>query len=129
MSRELKKVLYLEDDPHISEIAMMSLQDIAGLDVLHCSAGKEAIAAFEDFGPDILLFDVMLPDMDGVETLAGVRALENGTKTPVVFMTAKAQTHEQQQYLDLGALSVIVKPFDAFTLGDQLRSLWQSKRA
>ena len=45
----------------------------------------------------------------------------------MIFMTAKAQTHEQQQYLDLGAASVIVKPFDAFTLGDQLKSIWKSR--
>lgn len=127
MSKELRKLLYLEDDPFISEVATMALEEFSDLEVLHCDRGIKAIEAFEVFQPDMLLFDVMLPDMDGVETLAEIRKLTNGEGVPVIFMTAKAQTHEQQQYIDMGAVSVIVKPFDAFTLGDQLKSIWSSR--
>lgn len=127
MSKPLSRILYLEDDPHISEIALISLRDISGFDVLHCASGQEAIDQYDAFAPDLLLFDVMLPDMDGPQTLEAIRTRNGGESAPVVFMTAKAQTHEQQQYMDLGALSVIVKPFDAMMLGDQLNSLWSAR--
>ena len=127
MTKPLSRILYLEDDPHISEIALISLSDISGFDVLHCASGQEAIDQYDAFAPDLLLFDVMLPDMDGPQTLEAIRTRNGGVSAPVVFMTAKAQTHEQQQYMDLGALSVIVKPFDAMMLGDQLNSLWSAR--
>lgn len=128
MSRDLKRVMYLEDDEHIAEIAQLSLVDFSDLEVQHFARGAAAIEAFETYKPDLLLFDVMLPDMDGVETLAEIRKLESGADVPVIFMTAKAQTHEQQHYLDMGALAVIVKPFDAFELGDQVKRIWAESR-
>ncbi len=127
MTKPLKKVLYLEDDPHIAEIAMIALQDIGGFTVLHCATGADAVAKVSEFSPDLLLFDVMLPDMDGPQTLQAIRQIEHCDQLPVIFMTAKAQTHEQQQYIDLGALTVILKPFDAMMLGEQLTSIWNSR--
>ena len=127
MSQELRRVLYLEDDPSIAEIAVMAMQGFSNLEVLHCDRGQLAVEAFSEFDPEILLFDVMLPGMDGVQTLDAVRNCLV-VRMSVIFMTAKAQTHEQQQYMDLGALSVIVKPFDAFMLGDQLKTLWQTRQ-
>lgn len=124
MYSELRRILYLEDDPNIAEIAQVSLIDISGFEVAHCASGREAINLFSTFNPDLLLFDVMVPDMDGLQTLQHIRAEHPSSRTPVIFMTAKAQTHEQQRYMDEGALSVIVKPFDAFALGQQLKSLW-----
>lgn len=129
MAKQLKRILYLEDDEHISEIAQLSLGLNPELEVRHCERGADAIAKFSDFRPDLLLFDVMLPDMDGVETLAEIRKLPGGENTPVIFMTAKAQTHEQSQYLGNGALSVIVKPFDAFNLPNQLNDIWEKNDA
>ncbi len=127
MPGELKRVLYLEDDPSIALITRIAIQDHSDLILQHCASGREAINAFSDFKPDLLLFDVMLPDMDGLQTLAEIRALEGDTPTPVIFMTAKAQVHEQKKYLDLGALTVIVKPFDSFTLGKRLKNIWDAK--
>ena len=127
MNRPLNKVLYLEDDPHISEVAMIAMRDIGGLNVIHCETGADAISQIESFQPDLLLFDVMLPDMDGPQTLDKIRNLSGFEKTPVVFMTAKAQVQEQKRYMELGALTVIVKPFDALMLADQLRSVWSAR--
>ncbi len=125
--KPLSKILYLEDDPHISEIALIALRDIAGLHVHHCGLGQDAIESFTEFQPDMLLLDVMLPDLDGPQVLEAIRKLDGGESTPAVFMTAKAQKHEQDAYMQQGAISVIVKPFDALTLGETLQSLWSSR--
>jgi len=121
---QLKKILYVEDDESIAEVVMMTLEDFGDFQVQHCPSGQEAVDAFSVFKPDLVLLDVMMPGMDGPTALQHIRKLPGGSSIPVIFMTAKAQVHQQQEYLDLGALGVIVKPFDPTTLCDQLRQLY-----
>jgi CheY-like chemotaxis protein len=79
-----------------------------------------------DFAPDLVLLDVMMPEMDGPSTLAALRELPGMARIPVVFMTAKVQFAEITYYKSLGAREVISKPFDPMLLSDQLRRIWQS---
>ena len=122
----LTRVLYVEDDADIRTIATMALEMVGGLTINACSSGVEALAVAGNFKPDLLLLDVMMPEMDGPSTLSGLRNLEQTAVTPVIFMTAKVQTTEMAYYLSLGALGVIAKPFDPMTLPDQLRQMWNS---
>jgi two-component system, OmpR family, response regulator len=124
MRRELSKILYVEDDPDIRAIAMMVLETINGFIVEPCDDGSEALQKAVAFEPDLILLDVMMPGMDGPETLKGIRNLPGLQTTPVVFMTAKVQPQEVQGYLDLGAVGVIAKPFDPMTLAQELRDIW-----
>ena len=124
MTRELSKILYVEDDPDIQAIAMMVLETINGFIVEPCNGGSEALQKAAAFDPDLILLDVMMPGMDGPETLKGIRNLPGLQTTPVVFMTAKVQPQEVQGYLDLGAVGVIAKPFDPMTLAQELRDIW-----
>lgn len=120
----LDKILYVEDDPDIQAIAVMVLDAISGFTLEPCSSGSEALSKAVDFNPDLILLDVMMPGMDGPETLHALRQLPELANKPVVFMTAKVQPQEVQGYLDLGAVGVIAKPFDPMTLADQLREIW-----
>ena len=124
MTRDLTRILYVEDDPDIQAIAMMVLETISGFTVEPCSSGSEALAKAVAFQPDLVLLDVMMPGMDGPETLKGLRNFPELKATPVVFMTAKVQPQEVQGYLDLGAVGVIAKPFDPMTLAQELRDIW-----
>lgn len=126
MSSELKRILYLEDVGPIAEVGTMALEEFGGFEVRHCFSGPEAISALEEFEPQLCLFDVMLPGMDGPQTLEYIRKSAKGRDLPVVFMTAKAQIHEQEAYMKLGALGVIVKPFDPMALGDTVRGYWDT---
>ena len=125
MNNALDRILYVEDDLDIQTIALMVLESISDFTVEVCSSGSEAISKAVAFGPDIMLLDVMMPGMDGIETLSELRKFPELKNTPVVFMTAKVQPQEVQSYLDLGAVAVIAKPFDPMTLSDQLRSIWR----
>ncbi|MGZ5848543.1 MAG: response regulator, partial [Ramlibacter sp.] len=89
----------------------------------------DAIAQAEAFGPDLLLLDVMMPGMDGPTTLARLRELPATRQVPVVFMTAKVQASEIENYKALGALGVISKPFDPMRLADQVKALWLEQPA
>jgi len=124
MTPELSRILYVEDDPDIQAIAMMVLETISGFTVQACSSGKEALEKAVAFQPDLILLDVMMPGMDGPETLKGLRNFPELQATPVVFMTAKVQPQEVQGYIALGAVGVIAKPFDPMTLAQELRDIW-----
>jgi len=120
----LQKILFVEDDPDIQMVAQLALEAVGGYTVQMCSSGKEALAVAEQFTPDLILIDVMMPGMDGPTTLMELRKKPSLTHTPVVFMTARVQRHEIEQYLAMGAADVISKPFDPMTLSAQVADIW-----
>ena len=124
MAHELNRILYVEDDPDIQAIAVMVLDSIHGFTLESYSCGSEALQKAVPFKPDLILLDVMMPGMDGPETLKGLRAFPELADTPVVFMTAKVQPQEVEGYLNLGAVGVIAKPFDPMTLAQELLDIW-----
>ena len=122
---ELNKILYVEDEPDIQAVASIALVDVGGLTLEICKSGKEALAKAEDFNPDLLLLDVMMPEMDGPATLEALRKLPTTANTPAIFMTAKVQTHEVAHFKSIGAIDVVAKPFDPMTLAQTLREIWR----
>lgn len=120
------RIVHVEDDPDIREIAQIALEVVGGLSVVQFGSGQEALAGAGAASPDLFLLDVMMPGMSGEETMRALRALPQFAATPVVFMTAKAQQSDLQKFIDAGALDVIVKPFDPMALAEQIRSIWTS---
>ena len=129
MGRELKRILYVEDDEDIRTVTAMALEAVGGFTVIACSSGNEALAAAPDANADLILLDVMMPGMDGLATLSALRGLSQTAATPVIFMTAKVQASEIQHYMDLGATAVIAKPFDPMTLSAQIGEIWRKVAA
>lgn len=123
---KLRKILYVEDDPDIRTIAALALEKVGGFKVKTCSSGRVALQEVEAFDPDLIILDVMMPDMDGPATLVKLRADAGQTKKPVIFMTAKVMSSEIDEYKALGAIDVIPKPFDPMTLADRVRSIWDA---
>ena len=123
-TKELKTILYIEDEADIQAIARLALEAIGGFVVHTCSSGREGVAHAGKNPPDIILLDVMMPEMDGPATLLALRQLPGLAEVPVVFMTAKVQPQEVANYHALGAADVIAKPFDPMTLADQVRAIW-----
>lgn len=127
MARALHKVLYVEDEPDIQEVALMSLGLAEELVIEPCSSGQEALDKVAAFQPDLILLDVMMPDMDGPTTLGRLRELPDARHVPIVFMTAKVQRDEVDRFLALGAAGIIPKPFDPMTLADQVKNIWRQQ--
>jgi CheY-like chemotaxis protein len=125
MARELKRILYVEDEASIRTIAITVLEAVGGFSVIACSSGKQALDAAPTANADLILLDVMMPEMDGPATLKALREIAQTAQTPVIFMTAKVQTSEIAQYKSLGAIDVIAKPFDPMTLSAQISEIWQ----
>jgi len=124
MNRKLKKIMYVEDDVDIQVIGQLALEEVGGYEIIVCNNGVEAIRDVETFLPDLILLDVMMPEMDGMTTIKELKANESVKDIPVVFMTAKSQDHELETYMDLGAIDVIKKPFDPMALPGLLNSIW-----
>jgi len=120
----LQRILHVDDDPDIQEIARLALETVGGFTVQTCTSGAEALARAPEFRPDLVLLDVLMPDMGGIEILAQLREIPPLREVPVMFMTSKAETVDLSVYLRLGALDVIMKPFDHRTLADTIREIW-----
>lgn len=125
LNRELHRILYVEDEADIRRVATMALQSLGGMEVIACASGEEALERAPAANADLLLLDVMMPKLDGPSTLRRLRELPQTATTPAVFMTAKTRSDEIDHFKTLGALDVIAKPFDALTLADTLRAIWQ----
>lgn len=124
----LKRLLYVEDEPDIRAVAQVALQHIGGFELLVCESGEQAVREAVAFAPDLILLDVMMPGLDGPGTLRALRNLAELRAVPVAFMTAKVQPNEVTQFIAMGAVGVIAKPFDPMTLGDQVRAMWERNR-
>ncbi len=112
----MAKILYVDDEADIREVAQMALELEPSLEVRACGSGAEALRIVPEWMPDLILLDVMMPEMDGPTTLRALR--EHGQEAPVVFITARSQASEQQALIAAGALGVISKPFDPMKLAD-----------
>jgi CheY-like chemotaxis protein len=125
---KLRRVMCVEDDADIRMILEFSLGSLGGYEVLACSGGRAALAQVGSFRPDLVLLDVMMPDLSGPETLDALRQLPEMRGVPVVFITAKAMPEEMEKLLGYGATGVIVKPFDPVSLPQQIRIYWDYGR-
>jgi two-component system OmpR family response regulator len=123
----MNKILHIEDEVDIQEVAHMALEDVGGFTVTAASSGLEGLAMAQSLNPDLILLDVMMPGMDGLETLKALRENPATNSIPIIFMTAKVQSQEMARYRAIGALGVIPKPFDPMTLAEEVRAIWKSE--
>lgn len=121
---QLQRILYVEDEPDIQAVAKLALEMVGGFQVMICGSGEEALEKVDEFAPDLILLDVMMPGMDGPTTLLRLRADAATAAIPVIFLTAKVQPAEVAQFQALGALDVIPKPFDPMNLANRVREIW-----
>ncbi len=115
------RVLHVDDEPDIREVVAMSLDLDPDFAVRSCASGAEGLVAAAEYLPDLILLDVMMPAMDGPAMLTHLRENPKTAEVPVVFMTAAAQKGNIAHFKSLGAVGVIVKPFDPLTLAKLLR--------
>lgn len=120
---KIEKLLVVDDDEDIRTVTRLTASRVGHWEVVEAASGPEALEAAERERPDVILLDVMMPDMDGPTTLARLREKPCSVETPVIFLTAQAQKHEVSRLRSLGAAGVIRKPFDPATLPDEIRRI------
>jgi CheY-like chemotaxis protein len=117
-----EKVLIVDDEDDIRELARISLERVGGLDVVVASSGEQGIAMATSEQPDAVLLDAMMPGIDGPQTLERLKANAATARIPVVFLTGSVQEFERDRFTALGAVAILPKPFDPMTLADDLRA-------
>jgi signal transduction histidine kinase len=122
-----ERVLVVDDNAQNRAVAEGFLS-AAGYVVLTVDSGKAAIGVFEEFHPDLVLLDILMPGMDGYETCRRLRAIPGGADTPIVFLTALADFSTHRQALDAGADDFLTKPINRTELQLRARSLIRIKR-
>lgn len=120
----LRKILHVEDDPDIRAIVKLCLYDLGGFELLQCPTGHEALKVAENFNPDLFFLDMMMPGLNGLETLQALRSLEGLNKVPAVFVTSVNNAEEYRDAILEQALGSIQKPFDPSRLVEQLEQFW-----
>ncbi|MFN3877336.1 MAG: response regulator [Brevundimonas sp.] len=123
-------LMHVDDEPDIREVAAMALELDPEISLTSMASGEAALEQLSAGArPDVILLDVMMPQMDGPGVLSALRRMEGLAETPVIFMTARAQSGEIDRFKTLGAIGVITKPFDPMTLASQVRDLLAEARA
>jgi CheY-like chemotaxis protein len=115
-----RKILIIDDEDDIREVAALSLESVAGWDIVTANCGAQGIARAAEHQPDAILLDVMMPGMDGPTTFRELRKNPATAKIPVLLLTAKVQVTDQKRFADLGVSAVLSKPFDPMTLSKQI---------
>ncbi len=116
----VKRVLIIDDEEAIQTVVQFGLNLAAGWEVLTASSGREGIQRAEAEHPDMILLDVMMPEMDGLSTFQQLRQAPETRSIPVIFLTAKAQSAEKHLFQNTGANGVITKPFNSLDLAAQI---------
>ncbi|HEY6488421.1 MAG: response regulator [Terracidiphilus sp.] len=117
------RILIIDDEDDIREIAAMSLETVAGWEVMVANSGAQGLTRAAAYKPDAILLDVMMPGMDGPTTFRELRKNPVTATIPVLFLTAKVQATDRRRFADLGIHAVLVKPFDPLTLSTQIANV------
>jgi len=123
------KVLIIDDEEDTRQICSMSLGLIGGDEVLEAASGKEGLEVAADQKPDVIILDLMMPEMDGAETLQRLRQNPATAAIPVIFLTVRGMFSEFERLKSLGALAVLTKPFDPTLLSIQIQGILNAAKA
>ncbi len=127
--KTLRKILYIDDDKEIQPLVKLGLKKIATLEETEFhTSGKEALNIVPRFKPDLILSDVMMPDLDGLEVLERLRKHPASKSTPVIFLTAKDSESEIKSLKEAGAAGVINKPFNIKTFAESVLEIWEGSK-
>jgi CheY-like chemotaxis protein len=118
-----KCVLIVDDEEDVRAIAQMGLEMASDWNVLCASSGEEALAIAQTNQPDVILLDLMMPDMDGRATLQQLKANPATKHIPVILVTAKAQSSDKNSFSELDVAAVFAKPFRPLKLAEQISAV------
>jgi two-component system, OmpR family, response regulator len=125
MGETLHTILLIDDEADIRLVARLAFEGFGGFEVEECASGEEALARAGELSPQLILLDHLMPGLDGLATLAGLREAPQLAQVPVIFLTGKGEPAEIDRFRAAGALDVIVKPFDPMAICDHLHAAWR----
>lgn len=119
MSKIRKKILVIEDEPHISKLVKFILEK-NGFDVLQAFVGQEGLEMAKKEKPNLIILDVMMPNMDGFEAAKRLTSMKETKDIPIIMLSSAAQFKDKMKGIESGAVDYITKPFDKDELIDKV---------
>jgi DNA-binding response OmpR family regulator len=120
-------VLVVDDDPVILRLLQVNF-DLEGIEVVTAVDGEEGLKLAQTNPPDLVISDIMMPKVNGLELLAALRSSPDTASLPVILLSAKAQVADVQRGLELGADDYVTKPFDPLELIDRVYKVLAKSR-
>ena len=121
----LQRILLADDEPDILEISKIALEIVGGFEVSVCLSGKILLERLPEFRPDLVIVDVLMPDMTGPEVFEEIRRRPEYDEVPVIYLTGVIQEEELEDLRETGVADIILKPFDPMTLADRINGVWK----
>jgi DNA-binding response OmpR family regulator len=121
-NKKLRKVLFIDDDEKTCELVKVGLKRASHVTYQTCTSGAEGFEILKSFEADLIVLDVMMPNMSGIDFIKKLREEKNDL--PVIFMTAKWQVGELEKLVDLGPMGILLKPFKFATLFWEIQDIW-----
>lgn len=123
MAHSPLRVAHVDDDDDLLAIVRLALQATAGMQVESCESGAKALEVIPGFEPDVILVDLLMPGMGGLETVARLRERMDLSHVAVAFATGLEDPEQLRRMSEAGAAAIIHKPFDAFALADRIQRI------
>lgn len=123
--KKLNSILIIEDEEDILEILKISIEHASNLQLSYAMDGREGLKRANIEKPDMILLDVLMPGMNGLELMDELNKNEILKEIPVIFITSRVQRSEMTEYKKKGAIGVIEKPFAPLEIVSRINSLWE----
>ncbi|WP_434686430.1 response regulator [Pseudanabaena minima] len=118
-----KSILLIDDEPNLAQVIAVCLESFKGWKVQIANSGKAGLSIVESLKPDVILLDVMMPEMDGITVFQHLQQNLNTQKIPVILLTAKVQASDRARFAQLNIAGTIAKPFEPLQIADQIAQL------
>lgn len=117
------RVAHVDDDDDLLAVVRLALEATAGMQVESCTSGARALEVIPGFEPDVILVDLLMPGMGGLETIERLRERMDLSHVAVAFATGMEDPEQLRRIVEAGAAAIIHKPFDAFALSDRIHRI------
>lgn len=121
---KLKKIMFVDDDTEIHPIVEKGFKNFYNIDSHLYASGKEALAKVQNFMPDLIILDVMMPEMDGIAVMKELTKDPKTKDIPIIFLTGKDKVVELEELLALGTMGIILKPINLKTFSQEIQEIW-----
>ena len=122
------KILLVDDEKIFCKMVKLNLEETDQYEVRTETRGQDAFAAVKEFMPDVILLDISMPDINGIDVLAELKRDENTKDIPVIMVTGKHEQFDRRKTLELGAYEYITKPLDSYMLQRQIGNVLNKKK-
>ena len=123
-----RKILIVDDEKVFCKMVKLNLEETDQFRVRTETRGIDAFSAVKEFMPDLILLDISMPDINGIDILAELKRDENTKNTPVIMLTGKHEQFDRRKTLELGAYEYITKPLDSYMLVRQIENVLKKKK-